>query len=290
MHVEAASVKNLDKLRASGTHYASYKSYPVVVGFDGVGKLEDGTPVYAQGITGMIAEKALIAANGYTVLPDGLDAAVAAALPNAVIGAALAIRCRAGIKKGDVVLVNGATGVTGQFAVQVARHYGASKIIATGRNPELLKKLEGSGVEIISLRQDEGEIIHSIKEIHARTPIDLVIDYLWGQPISMILAALKGNGMFTHKVKIVTVGSMAGEHIQLGSGVLRSSDIEILGSGIGSLSREEMGQFRTEILPEMFRLAMDGILNIEIETAELKDISAAWERPTDPGRRLVITI
>ncbi len=61
--VKAASIKNLDKGRASGKHYASYTHLPAVVGIDGVGILENGTRVYAQGITGMIAEKALIAKN-----------------------------------------------------------------------------------------------------------------------------------------------------------------------------------------------------------------------------------
>src|SRR5205085_10827093 len=52
MTVKAAALKNLDKGRASGHHYASYKHLPVVVGTDGVGVLENGTRVYAAGITG----------------------------------------------------------------------------------------------------------------------------------------------------------------------------------------------------------------------------------------------
>jgi len=154
--VKAASIKNLDKARASGKHYASYITLPAVVGIDGVGVLENGTRIYAQGITGMIAEKALIAKNRYTVLPQNIDDATAAALPNAAMGAALALRYRAEIKKGNVVLINGATGVTGQLAIQMAKYYGASKVIATGRNMEMLEKLTELGAdEIISLRQDD---------------------------------------------------------------------------------------------------------------------------------------
>src|SRR6187549_1045226 len=80
LNVKAASVKNIDKLRAGGNHYASHKELPAVVGLDGVGVLENGKRVYAQGITGMIAEKALIANNRFTVLPDNIDNIVAAAL------------------------------------------------------------------------------------------------------------------------------------------------------------------------------------------------------------------
>ncbi len=131
--VKAASVKNLDKLRASGLHYASHTNLPEVVGVDGVGLLEDGTRVYATGLTGMIAEEALIDKNKYTVLPPSIDDITAAALPNAVMGAALALKYRAEMKAGDTVLINGATGVTGKVAIQVARHYGAKRIIVTGK-------------------------------------------------------------------------------------------------------------------------------------------------------------
>ena len=89
--VKAAAVKNIDKLRAGGTHYASYTKLPVVVGIDGVGDLEYGTRVYAAGVTGMIAQKALIRKGQYVVLPAGLDESTAAALPNAGMGAAMAL-------------------------------------------------------------------------------------------------------------------------------------------------------------------------------------------------------
>jgi NADPH:quinone reductase-like Zn-dependent oxidoreductase len=176
--IKAASVKNIDKGRAGGVHYASHKNLPEVVGIDGVGVLADGARVYAAGITGMIAEKALIDKDKYTVIPDKVDDATAAALPNAVMGAALAIKYRAEMKAGDTVLVNGATGVTGQAAVQIAKYYGAKKVIATGRNAESLNLLLQLGAdEIISLKDEEEKIVSRLKEIHSATPIDVVIDY-----------------------------------------------------------------------------------------------------------------
>jgi len=291
--MEAASVKNLDKLRASGKHYASYTEYPAVVGIDGVGRLDDGTRVYAQGISGMIAEKGLVRKGQYVAIPELLDSVTAAALPNAVIGAAMALLFRARMQKGDVILINGATGVTGQLAVQLAKYYGASRVIATGRNAESLEKLKALGADaVISLKQDDEAIIAAMKKLHEETPVNSVIDYLWGHPVELLLTALKGGGMsaFTPQVKLVTVGSMAGETIGLASGTLRSSAIEILGSGIGSLSQEDMKQFGSELLPELFQLAAEGKLTLETETAGLKDIAEAWNREVAPGKRLVITI
>lgn len=291
--VKAASVKNLDKGRASGAHYASHTNLPEVVGIDGVGILADGTRVYSVGITGMIAEKALTNKNGYTVIPDGIDDASAAALPNAIMGAALALKYRAEVKAGDTVLINGATGVTGKVAIQIAKYYGAKRVIATGRNPESLKLLLELGAdEVISLKDDDGTITKRIKAIHSNTPFSSVIDYTWGHPAEIILNALKGGGLhnISSKVRFVTVGSMAGDEIKLSSNILRSTAIEVLGSGFGSISAEIMKKLPHEILPEMLQLAADGKLKIETVTAPLKDVETAWNEHIPAGKRLVIVM
>src|SRR5258707_4118221 len=48
-HVKAASLKNIDKMMASGSHYDSHRQLPVVCGTDGVGILDDGTRVFCGG-------------------------------------------------------------------------------------------------------------------------------------------------------------------------------------------------------------------------------------------------
>ncbi|NIA01055.1 zinc-binding alcohol dehydrogenase family protein, partial [Massilia sp. CCM 8734] len=112
----------------------------------------------ALGVTGMIAEKAIIDKNKMVKVPEGLDDCTAAALPNAVAGSAMALRFRADIQKGETVLINGATGVTGKIAIQLARHYGAEKIIVTGRKEETLKTLLNLGAdEYVVLTQPEEE-------------------------------------------------------------------------------------------------------------------------------------
>lgn len=292
MTVKAASIKNLDKARASGAHYASYKEFPVVVGIDGVGVLENGTTVYAQGVTGMIGEKALISKERYTVVPEALDVSLAAALPNAVLGATIALRNRAKMHTGNVVLINGATGVTGQLAVQVAKHYGAAKVIVTGRSSERLEKLHNLGADVsISLAQEDGAIVQQLQQLHREAPIDIVLDYIWGHPVELIIQSLKGEGVHSvsHPVTIVTVGDMAGKTIALGSGTLRSSDITLLGSGLGSLSRQDLREFDTEVLPEMFQLAVSGGLTLDIHEEQLENIEHAWNAEVD-GKRVVVRI
>lgn len=292
LRVTAAAIKNLDKARTSGKHYASYTNLPAVVGNDGIGYLENGTRVYGQGITGMIAEKAIISSN-YTPIPKDLDDATAAALPNAILGSAMPLIIRARLEEGQNVLFNGATGVTGQVAVQIAKHYGANEIIVTGRNEAILEQLKAFGAtQTLVLTDDNEALQQQIKAIHRVTPIDIVIDYLWGKPFQAILNAFKGSDIdhLTSTVKIVTAGDMAGKEIQLTSAILRSTDIQLMGSGFGSLTKEELIVFNKVILPEMFLLAAQGKLQIRTEVHPLEEIERVWNKIVDRGTRLVIKI
>ena len=291
--VKAAALKNLDKARATGQHYSAQpeKWTAKTVGGDGVGLLADGTRVYGIGVSGMIAEKATIEKDRMIKLPANIDDATAAALPNAVMGSAMALRFRASLQKGETVLVNGATGVTGKIAVQIAKHYGAKKIIATGRNEGSLQELLTLGAnEIISLKQDNERFVSQIKNIHKQNPVDVVIDYLWGHSAEMILSALKGNGGFSHRTRYVNIGGMMDDSITLSSSILRSTDIQISGSGLGSWTKAEVKLLITEILPEMFPLAAGGKLKIETVNIALKDIEKAWDMHIDGGKRLVVLI
>jgi NADPH:quinone reductase-like Zn-dependent oxidoreductase len=286
--VKAASIKQLDKLKASGRHYTSYHQLPAVVGVDGVAQLADGRKVYGGGITGMMAERALLSKAGWVLIPDGIDDAVAAAFPNALMGADTALVYRARMKAGATVLVNGATGVTGRMAVQLAKLRGAKRIIATGRNAESLAELNTLGADLtISINLPEAEFIEQVKAIHKETPIDIVMDYLWGKPMEMLLEAMKGA---QKSVRIVTIGEMAGADITLPSGILRSTDFELLGAGLGSTSMEEIGQYMHTVLPEMFQHLAQGKIKLAIETVALKDIEKAWGQPVDSGKRLVVVI
>ncbi|OXA88373.1 quinone oxidoreductase family protein [Flavobacterium hercynium] len=291
--VKAVAITNLDKGKASGKHYSSENDSQngFVVGSDAVGLLEDGTRVYARGISGTIAEKAIVEKNRMVLLPDGISDATAAALPNAVAGSAMALKFRAGIKAGETVLINGATGFTGQIAIQLAKYYGAKKVIVTGRNEQTLQGLLKLGAdEIVSLNQDSESFIARIKEIQDHTPIDIILDYLWGNPASLILKALQGNGSFTHKVRFVTIGAMAGESIELSSGTLRSTNLQLLGSGLGSWTKEEVKLLFLEILPEIFALAAQNKLQVNVEEVVLADIEKAWDLEVSDGKRLVVII
>ncbi|OKS89639.1 quinone oxidoreductase family protein [Mucilaginibacter polytrichastri] len=291
--VKAVAIKHLDKSKASGKHYSSdgLKEGGKVVGGDGVCILPDGTRVFGMGVSGMLAEKATIEIDRIVKLPDNLDDATAAALPNAVIGAAMGLKYKADMQDGDVVLINGATGFTGRVAVQIARHYGAKKIIVTGRNQDSLNDLLSLGAdEIITILQDDDSFKSKIKKIHQETPIDVVIDYLWGHTAEMILSCLKGDGSFGNRTRFVSVGSVTGDLIQLSAAILRSVNIQLTGSGLGAWTKDQVRSLFTDILPEMFELAADGKLVVETIKVKLESIADLWDLEVPDGQRLVVTI
>lgn len=291
--MKAAALKHFDKSRAAGSHYSAKEDsgQAKLIGGDGVGVLEDGTRVFALGATGMIAEKAVIEKDRMIRLPEGIDDATAAALPNAVAGSAMALLFKAGIKTGETVLINGATGFTGRIAVQLARHYGAKKVIATGRNTQSLQELLALGAdELIAVEQANEAFVSQVKEIHAATPIDIVLDYLWGHTAELILLALKGRGSFTHKTRFVSIGAVTGDVIQLSAENLRSVDLQLSGSGLGSWTKDEMRTLFGRIVPEMFRLAADKKLKVETVTVGLQDIEQLWQMEVAGGKRLVVVM
>ena len=118
----------------------------------------------------------------------------------------------------------------------------------------------------------------------------MIIDYLWGHTAEMILAVLMGKGSFTHQTRFVSVGSMAGDQIQLSAANLRSVDLQLSGSGLDSWSRDHVGQLFAEILPEMFQLAADGILRVETVEVKLADITKVWDMDVRDGQRVVVMI
>lgn len=291
--VKAASIKNLDKARASGKHYSTENEQhqPTIVGSDGVGYLENGSKVYFFSKKGTVAEKAVADKKMMVPIPEELDFSIAAALPNAVMGSAMALKFKAGIQPGNTVMVNGATGTTGRIAVQIAKLYGAKKIIVTGRNEKSLQMLRELGAdEVISLQLSDDEIKEKIKKIHKETPIDIVLDYIWGHSVEMILSALKGDGAFSHKTKLITIGGMSGDTIQLSSQILRGTDIQISGSGLGSWTKEESALLFSEIIPEMFQAALERKIKIDVENVDIKNIEAAWNAKIQTGKRLVVRI
>jgi len=284
VQVRAAGLHPIVKSRASGTHYSSDGVVPVIPGVDGVGMLEDGSRVYfafSRAPFGSMAERTVVRRSMTVPVPDGLDDAEAAAIANPGMSALVSIKERAKLEAGQTVLIMGATGVAGQLAVQVARHLGASRVIAVGRNVDAIAAADVDA--IIALGQSE-DAIRDAFAVEAAKGLDVVIDYLWGRPTELLLEALaKGfRASATHATRLVEVGESAGRTISLAGGILRSVDLTLLGSGFGSAALDVI----FAAVPKLFSLAANGTFKIDVEPVPLAQVETAWNR-VEKGRRIV---
>lgn len=290
VRVKAASLKNVDKMMASGSHYDRFPDFPCVCGVDGVGLLDDGARVYCGGARppyGMMAERTVVSRGWCLPVPEQVDDVTAAALPNPALSAWLALTWRAQLQPGEMVLILGATGVAGQLAVQIAKHLGAERVVAAGRNRRVLTTLRDLGADAtIALDLSDQELTAAfIREAGARR-FDVVLDYVWGHPTEVLLEALTRHDVkiAASRTRLVEIGEMAGPTIALSAAALRSSGLELYGSGGGSVPPEAI----FEAFPQVWALATGGKLHIKTEPVPLADVENAWQRRDLDGRRLVL--
>ena len=282
IRVTAAALTQLARGRASGAHYSASGHFPFVAGVDGVGRLDDGTRVYfllPRAPYGAFADVTVARAAQCIRLPDDLDDVAAAALANPGMSSAAALVERARLKPGETVLVNGATGVSGRLALQIARHMGAKKVIATGRNPVALAALGAD--ETISLTLDDDALQARLERAFAEG-VDVVLDYLWGRSAERLLHAAARAAADATPVRFVQIGSMSGPEITLPSAALRSKAIELMGSGLGSVAAPKL----FAAIETVLRAAVPAGLKVEAEVAPLSQIERRWAEQ-DSSRRLV---
>ncbi len=177
-------------------------AFPLVLGNDGAGVIEQvgagvsdyqpGDHVYGQFMDlerghGTYAEYTIAAADGKIArIPLELPFTAAAALPTASITAYQAIRM-AGLQSGQTILINGATGGVGQFAVQFAAQAGA-RVLATA-TPALSDHILGLGAS---------EVIDFTSRAVSEYPrgVDVVLDLVHtpGGDIDKLAEVLRPGG------------------------------------------------------------------------------------------------
>ena len=279
IEVTAAGLHPIVRMLASGEHYGSHDTLPMIPGIDGTGRAPDGTRVFFGGVRqpyGPMAQRA--AAAVVLPLPDGLDEVTAAAIINPGVGAWLALSRQAALQPGETVLVLGATGASGRIAVALAARMGAGRVIAAGRNQAILDQLSATVTVTLGGPDDRAALAEAV----GQDGIHVIIDYLWGQPTEAAIAAITRLGL-THaapRVRLVQVGQMAGPVISLPAAVLRSSGLEILGSGPGTIPLAEI----INATPEFMSLAATGDLPIDIDEVPLAEVESAWQRSSGSQR------
>ena len=254
--VVAAGLNPVDLRIASGTFYAGAPPLPYVPGSEAVVRLADGRAAYTLG-SGAFAELLGIEEGSYVALPDGLDPGLAVACGTAGTTALLALE-RARLAAGESVLVLGASGAVGAFAVQLASRLGAGRVVGAARSGDWV----------------------GIEEVASSGPFDVVIDPRWGAAAEAAVTAMAPGG------RLVQLGESAGATASFSSATVRGRQLEILGLALVVLPRDE----RLAAYARVAELAASGELTAEVQTFPLERIAEAWslQASGSPGAKLVL--
>lgn len=288
--VRAAALTPLVKFLSSGKHYSAAGQLPMIPGIDGAGRLDDGRRVFfafPRSPFGSMAEATVIANNLYVEIPDDVDDVTAAAAGNPGMAAWTALVDRARFVPDESVLINGATGATGRLAIQLARHLGAKRIVVTGRNARSEHALRALGADaFIALDLPAQELVQAVQDEFTNGNVRVVLDHLWGASAEHIIAAVATLGKHRpgDRVRFVQIGNLAGATITMPAAALRSSGLELMGTGLGSVSNPRLVQNIGALLG-VFRSAK---LTIDAESVPLTDVATAWHRKTQS--RIVFTL
>ena len=211
VRVEAAGVNRFDVNQRKG----GASSFPLVLGNPGDAagtRADTGERVVAASARGSYAELTVAAAENVFPLPDGVEPAVAAALPTPYRVAWWGVVGRGELGSGGTLLVQGGSSSTGQAAIDIGRSVGAT-VYATG-SPDSHERIRELGAE--PLAYDDA----SLEQLEA----DVVWEPLGARTFERSVAALGRGG------RLVTPGAVGDPRCRSASG--RSS-----ASGPGSRAR-----------------------------------------------------
>jgi len=288
VEVIAAGLHPRVRSQADGSHYTSTGELPLVPGIDGVGRGGDGRLRYfvlPDTRIGSMAERTVIDARRSIVLPDGSDSIRVAAAMNPAMASWIALRRRVRFQPGQDVLILGATGSAGSMAVQIARRFGANRVVAAGRDPHRLAGLSRLGAsDTVQIAGDADATARRLGEVAA--DVDVVIDYLWGEPTAAAMVALVTERADREKpLTWIEIGSVAGPTASIPSAALRAARLQIVGSGQGSVSTRD-------ILAELPALAEEisrGTFQIDARSTPLEQVERAWADAAHTTQRIVLT-
>jgi NADPH:quinone reductase-like Zn-dependent oxidoreductase len=276
--VLAAGLHPRVRSQAAGSHYTSSGELPLVPGVDAVVRGADGLVRYAvldDTTLGTMAERTLIDPRRSVVLPDDVNPVEIAAAMNPLMSSWVALRRRLRFAAGQRVLVLGATGNAGRMAVQVAKLLGAAHVVAAGRDTARLADARRLGADQTC----------TLGEVAAAADVDVVLDYVWGEPTARAMVALlEARADRSAPLTWVEIGSIAGPVAAIPSAALRSARLDIVGSGIGAVP----GRDFVDELPALAAEIARGSFEVRARAVPLAEVESAWAEAAITTDRLVV--
>jgi NADPH:quinone reductase-like Zn-dependent oxidoreductase len=269
--VEASSLNPVDwKLRRGDHKVLAGSRFPKIFGGDYAGVVEQvgtkvssfraGDRVYGFravlfGAAGAHAELVVAKSTSLRRIPDGLSFAQAATLPVAALTALSGFRL-AGDVAGKTVLINGATGGVGHFAVQIAKARGAHvTAVCSARNRD--RALGLGADEVVDYRTQDATRGRSF---------DVIFDAFGGSSYGATASQLNRRGVFLTTIPSVklVVGWMrslfSGHRVRASNARVRPADYQALEDllATGAVQPVAEALFPIARAPEAFALAEAG--------------------------------
>jgi NADPH2:quinone reductase len=200
VEVSAAGVNFADTSRIAGT-YRPTPPVPFVPGTEVVGRTADGRRVLATLFEGGgFAEKAVVDAGAAVDVPAGVSDAEALALLVQGLTAWHLLSGSARLRPGETVVVNAAAGGVGSLLVQLAKHFGAGRVIATASTPAKREVALALGADA-AVPGDADGYAERVVEANEDRRVDIVLDAVGGEVFGAALGALADFG------RLVTFGN-----------------------------------------------------------------------------------
>jgi NADPH2:quinone reductase len=247
--VAAAGVNFADTLMIGGTYQATPPP-PFTPGLElagtvrtiggAVSRVKPGDRVLAVVDSGAFAQQAVARDADVFPIPPGMDFAAAAGFAIAYGTSHGALRWRADLQPGEVLLVHGAAGGVGLTAVEIGKAMGAM-VIATAGDDEKLKIAADHGADHLINYKTES-IRDRVKAICGGRGADVVFDPVGGSAFDASLRAVNWNARLIH------VGFASGQVPQVPANILLVKNIAAIGFYWGSYRKH-----RPEWLEPEFR-------------------------------------
>ncbi|WP_404420313.1 zinc-binding alcohol dehydrogenase family protein [Thalassospira australica] len=232
IRVEAISIEGGDLLNRRSTpppapdHIGGYATAGTVIAIgNAVTRRKVGDRVTGFQNDGSHAALRALPENQTWIIPDGVDAAKAAALPISFGTAHHCLFARGALQAGQTVLVQAASGGLGIATIQLAKQAGAT-VIAVSSGSDRLLKLQSLGADhVIDHRNDD--VAQAVSGLTGGAGVDLVVDPV-GTTLPVSLKALAQEG------RLVFVGNAGGSNLTLDLWPALQANQSLLGVFMGT--------------------------------------------------------
>lgn len=269
LKVSAAGVNYADTHQAENSYLAE-ATLPMIPGGEVVGTLHDGRRVVALVPGGGYAERAVVNPGAYWPVPEGVEDGQALALVLQGATAWHLLTTSAQLREGDSVVVHAAAGGVGTLAVQLAKRFGARRVIGVASSHKKRAVASRLGADAV-VDSGAGDLTAALREANGGDRVDVILEMTGGAVFSSSLAALAPFGRLVHFGQAARGGTPAVE-----PGELMGRSQGVLGFWLVHVMRRP--ELMSEAMDDLFAAVQSGELEVVVGgTYPLEDARRAHE-------------